>query len=144
MGKQAAVCVCVTVILKSASAWAQTGDPQLSTDHAYFPGEGAMSMPAKAVSHALAVPRGALGNSTNRDKLIRIFLWRGEHFAHPISPAVYNLPLVTPDPTGPGGAHPLVVPSPPTPTVLETEERPPPGRRPTKVTGLFVGLLIAC
>jgi len=97
MGKTSAVSVFVLAF--SASAWAQTGDPELKTDHPYFPGEAAMSTPTKAVAHALAIPRGSLGNSTNRDKLIRIFLWRGEHFAHQISPAVYNLPAVTPNPS---------------------------------------------
>jgi hypothetical protein len=103
MGKQGAGSAFVTVALvvaSSASAWAQTGDPQLSTDHPYYPGEGAMSTPTRAVAHALAIPRGSLGSSTNRDKLIRLFLWRAEHYAHLDSPAVYNLPGVAPDPNG--------------------------------------------
>jgi len=103
MGKQAAVSAFVAFALVTASsavAWAQTGDPQLSTDHPYYPGEGAISTPARAVAHALATPRGSLGNSTNRDKLIRLFLWRAEHYAHLDSPAIYALPGVAPDPHG--------------------------------------------
>ena len=51
MGKSTAVVVLVFAL--SASAWAQTGDPELKTDHPYYPGEAALSTPAKVVSHAM-------------------------------------------------------------------------------------------
>jgi hypothetical protein len=87
------------VILASAlPAAAQTGDPQLRTDHPYFAGEGAMSTPARCVNHAMGISRGALGNSSERDRLVRMFLWRAETFSHQLSPSIYNLPGVTPDP----------------------------------------------
>jgi hypothetical protein len=100
MGKQAAVISAfVTVVLgSSASAWAQTGDPQLKTDHPNYPGEAALSTPTKVIAHAMGISRGSLGNSTNRDKLIRLFLWRAEHYAHFDSPEIYALPWKTPDP----------------------------------------------
>ncbi len=80
------------------AAPAQAGDPQLKTDHPYYPGELGMSTPQRAVQTALSTPRGTLGSSTNRDKMIRLFLWRAETFAHLYSPAVYNLPGVQPNP----------------------------------------------
>jgi hypothetical protein len=79
-------------------AWAQAGGPELKTDDPYFPGEGALSTPSRVLQHANATPRGSLGASTDREKLIRLFLWRAEHYAHLYSPAVYNLPGVTPSP----------------------------------------------
>jgi hypothetical protein len=83
----------------AAPALAQAGGPELRTDDPYFPGEGALSTPPRVVSHAYAIPRGTLGTASNRDKMIRLFLWRAEHYAHQVSPAVYNLPGVTPSPT---------------------------------------------
>jgi hypothetical protein len=87
-------------VLGAAPVSAQVGDPELKTDHPYYPGELGLSTPARAVSTALSRSRGTLGNSTNRDKMIRLFLWRGEHYGHLLSPAVYNLPGVQPDPAG--------------------------------------------
>lgn len=83
----------------SESAFAQAGGPELRTDDPYYPGEGALSTPPRAVAHALSVPRGPLGTSTNREKMIRLFLWRAEHFGHELSPEVYNLPGVKPSPS---------------------------------------------
>ncbi|HVR83568.1 MAG TPA: hypothetical protein VMU54_04605, partial [Planctomycetota bacterium] len=80
-------------------ALAQAGGPELATDDPYYPGEGALSTAPRVLAHANTVPRGTLGASTDRDKLIRLFLWRAEHFGHQVSPAVYNLPLVTPSPS---------------------------------------------
>lgn len=80
-------------------AWAQAGGPELRTDDPYYPGEGALSSPPRVLAHAFAVPRGSLGSSTNREKMIRLFLWRAEHFAHQVSPEVYNLPGVDPAPS---------------------------------------------
>lgn len=77
----------------------QAGDPQLRTNDPYYPGEGAMSTPAKCLQAAWATPRGALGSATNREKMIRLFLWRAETYAHLYSPAVYNLPGRTPKPS---------------------------------------------
>ncbi|HEX7896911.1 MAG TPA: DNRLRE domain-containing protein [Planctomycetota bacterium] len=77
----------------------QAGDPQLKTDHPHYPGEGAFSTPAKCLQAAWATPRGALGSGTPREKMIRLFLWRAETYAHLSSPAVYNLPGRTPKPT---------------------------------------------
>lgn len=79
----------------------QAGDPQLRTDDPYFPGEGALSTPAKCLQAAWAAPRGSLGSATNREKLIRLFLWRAEHFAHLNSPETYALPGLTPNPSAP-------------------------------------------
>lgn len=88
-----------TALLRIESpAEAQVGDPQLRTNHQYFPGELAMSTPARAVNHAMVAGRGSVGSTSNRDKLIRLFLWRSETFAHNYSPAVYNLPGVQPNP----------------------------------------------
>src|SRR5579862_489880 len=81
------------------AAAAQAGGPELQTDDPYYPGEGALSTAPRVLAHANTVPRGTLGASTNREKLIRLFLWRAEHFGHQVSPAVYNLPLVTPSPS---------------------------------------------
>jgi hypothetical protein len=83
----------------AAPAWAQAGGPELKTDDPYYPGEGALSSPPRVLAHAYAVPRGSLGSGTNREKMIRLFLWRAEHFAHQVSPEVYNLPGVVPAPS---------------------------------------------
>jgi len=83
----------------SALAFAQAGGPELKTDDTYFPGEGALSTPAKVLQHANAIPRGAVGTGTDREKLIRLFLWRAEHYTHLVSPAVYNMPGVVPSPS---------------------------------------------
>lgn len=91
--------VLLGMLAAATAAAAQVGDPQLETDDPFYPGEGAMSTPSRAVNHALRIPRGALGSASNRDKLIRLFLWRAEHYAHLYSPAVYNLPGVQPDPS---------------------------------------------
>jgi hypothetical protein len=85
-------------VAASTPAFAQAGGPELRTDDTYFPGEGVMSTPAKVLQRAYSMPRGTLGAATNRDKFIRLFLWRSENYSHLISPAVYNLPGVTPDP----------------------------------------------
>jgi MYXO-CTERM domain-containing protein len=90
----------LVVTALAPAARAQVGDPQLLTDHPYYPGEGAMSTPARAVKLAMDTPRGTLGTGNDRDKLIRLFLWRIEHFAHAISPAVYNMPGKKPNPSG--------------------------------------------
>ena len=82
----------------SASALAQAGGPELRTDDPNYPGEGALSTAPRVLAHAWAVPRGGLGASTNREKMIRLFLWRAEHFGHELSPEVYNLPSVDPAP----------------------------------------------
>ncbi|HLH28352.1 MAG TPA: hypothetical protein VKW77_05520, partial [Acidimicrobiales bacterium] len=87
------------LVAAAAPAWAQAGGPELKTDDPYYPGEGALSTPSRVLAHALAVPRGPLGASTNREKMIRLFLWRAEHFAHNVSPEVYNLPGVDPAPS---------------------------------------------
>lgn len=95
----------LVLLLAAAPARGQVGDPQLETDHVYFPGEGAMSTPARAVKMAMSAPRGTLGGESGRDKLIRLFLWRAEHYAHLWSPAVYNLPGLVPNPRA---DHPLM------------------------------------
>lgn len=100
MGKTAVSAFVTVTCILAAPAWAQTGGPELKTDHPYFPGEAAMSTPSRAVTHAMAIPRGSLGSSTNRDKLIRLFLWRAEHYSHLDSPAIHALPGVAPDPHG--------------------------------------------
>jgi MYXO-CTERM domain-containing protein len=87
----------------AAPAFAQAGGPELKTDDPYFPGEGALSTPAKVIQHANAVPRGTVGTGTDREKLIRLFLWRAEHYTHLVSPAVYNLPGLTPSPSSDNG-----------------------------------------
>jgi hypothetical protein len=87
----------------AAPALAQAGGPELKTDHTYFPGEGAMSTPARVLQHANAIPRGTVGTGTDREKFIRLFLWRAEHYTHLLSPAVYNLPGITPDPSADNG-----------------------------------------
>ncbi len=87
----------------AAPAFAQAGGPELKTDDTFFPGEGAMSTPAKVIQHANAIPRGTVGTGTDREKFIRLFLWRAEHYTHLYSPAVYNLPGITPDPSADNG-----------------------------------------
>jgi hypothetical protein len=77
------------------------GDPQIWTDHPYYPGEGALSTPRRIVETALATPRGGLvEDGTNRSALIKLFLWRAEHYTHGPTPMLYNLPGYTPDPAG--------------------------------------------
>ncbi len=109
MGWKALIPSFVAALSVASSAWAQTGDPQLKTDHPYSPGEGAMSTPARAVALALATPRGSLGSASNRDRMIRLFLWRAEHYAHLNSPQVYNLPGVAPNPAVENSTTPLMI-----------------------------------
>lgn len=96
--------VCLAFAVAAATpAFAQAGGPELRTDDPYFPGEGAMSTPARVIQRANSIPRGTLGSTTQRDKFIRLFLWRSETFSHLTSPAVYNLPGVAPDPKSDNG-----------------------------------------
>lgn len=90
-------------LLAGTAAYAQAGGPELRTDDTYFPGEGSMSTPPRVLAHAWAIPRGTIGTSTNREKLIRLFLWRSEHYGHQLSPAVYNLPGIVPSPANDNG-----------------------------------------
>jgi len=90
-------------VAAAAEAYAQAGGPELKTDDVYYPGEGALSTPARVIQHANAIPRGTVGTATDREKFIRLFLWRAEHYTHLYSPAVYNLPGVTPDPSNDNG-----------------------------------------
>jgi hypothetical protein len=83
----------------AAPAFAQAGGPELKTDDPYYPGEGALSTAPRVLAHAFSVPRGTLGATSNRDKMIRLFLWRAEHYGHQVSPAIYNQPGVTPSPS---------------------------------------------
>jgi hypothetical protein len=85
-------------VAASTPAFAQAGGPELRTDHPYFQGEASMSTPARVIQRANTIPRGTLAATTQREKFIRLFLWRSENFSHLTSPAVYNLPGVTPDP----------------------------------------------
>ena len=68
-------------LVLSLLALVQVGDPQIGTDHPYFPGEKAMSTPARVRDFSNAVPRGSLTAANDREKLIRLFLWRAEHFS---------------------------------------------------------------
>jgi hypothetical protein len=90
-------------VAAAAEAIAQAGGPELKTDDVYYPGEGALSTPARVIQHANAIPRGAVGTGTDREKFIRLFLWRAEHYTHLYSPAVYNLPGKTPSPAADDG-----------------------------------------
>ncbi len=95
----------LTLALALSALLAQTGDPQLQTDHPYYPGERAMSTPARVASRVLNASRGTLSNASGRDRMIRLFLWRAETFSHQYSPAVYNLPGLQPNP---GADNPLM------------------------------------
>ncbi|HTL53629.1 MAG TPA: DNRLRE domain-containing protein, partial [Planctomycetota bacterium] len=74
------------------------GDPEIKTDDTYFPGELALSTLPRIVAHAYSIPRGTVGSSTEHDKLIKLFLWRCEHFTHLESPELIENPNYTPDP----------------------------------------------
>lgn len=89
----------LSLLAASVPALAQAGGPELTTDDPYYPGEGALSTPSRVLSRAFSTPRGTLGSTANRDKMIRLWLWRAEHYGHQLSPAVYNLPGVTPSPS---------------------------------------------
>ncbi|MGH7142989.1 MAG: DNRLRE domain-containing protein [Planctomycetota bacterium] len=93
-------CALGAILLASTNLFAASvGDPEIKTNDTYFPGELAMSTLPRILAHAYSITRGTVGSSTQHDKLIKLFLWRDEHYTHELSPCIYNNPTLTPSPS---------------------------------------------
>jgi hypothetical protein len=74
-----AIIVCLT-----SSAFAEVGDPQLRTDHPWYPGELAISSFERLAKTQAEVYERVTGRrvKTDEDKALAAWLWRNTHFAH--------------------------------------------------------------
>ncbi len=68
----------------AASAWSGVGDPQLATDHPWYPGELAMSTFQRLRETQAALYQRATGilPSTDQDKALASWFFRNTHYAH--------------------------------------------------------------
>jgi hypothetical protein len=74
----------VLLILFSGAAHADVGDPQIRTDHPWYPGEGACSTWERLFAAEAAVYKRVTGRdcSTDEDKVLAAWLWRNTHYWH--------------------------------------------------------------
>jgi hypothetical protein len=72
------------VLALSAPAGAGVGDPQLGTDHPWYPGELACSTWDRLFAHQEAVYKRVTGRdcATDEDKVLAAWLWRNTHYWH--------------------------------------------------------------
>jgi hypothetical protein len=70
--------------LLALPAVADTGDPQLKTDHPWYPGELAFSTFERLFTHQTEVYKRVTGREvkTDEDKALASWLWRNAHYAH--------------------------------------------------------------
>jgi hypothetical protein len=68
----------------AATASAGVGDPQLGTDHPWYPGELACSTWDRLFAHQAAVYKRVTGRdcATDEDKALAAWLWRNTHYWH--------------------------------------------------------------
>jgi hypothetical protein len=74
----------VLLVLLSSTADAEVGDPQLKTDHPWYPGELAISTFDRLAATQALVYRRETGRSvdTDEDKALASWYWRNLHYAH--------------------------------------------------------------
>jgi hypothetical protein len=72
------------VLLVAGPAVAALGDPQLKTDHPWYPGDLAISTFDRLFATEAALYKRVTGKDVNsdEDKALAAFLWRNTHFAH--------------------------------------------------------------
>lgn len=72
------------MLLSSATAWAEVGDPQLKTDHPWYPGELALSNFDRLAATQAEVYRRETGRvvTSDEDKALASWYWRNLHYAH--------------------------------------------------------------
>ena len=71
-------------MLAAAPLWADVGDPQVRTDHPWYPGELACSTFERLFATQIAVYDRVTGIKpvTDEDKVLAAWLWRNTHYAH--------------------------------------------------------------
>ena len=76
--------VALLSLLILANAHAEVGDPQLSTDHPWYPGELAISTFERLAATQAAVYQRETGRevTTDEDKALASWYWRNLHYAH--------------------------------------------------------------
>ena len=74
----------LTSLLLAVTACAEVGDPQLKTDHPWYPGELAISTFERLSATQAEVYRRETGRevSTDEDKALASWYWRNLHYAH--------------------------------------------------------------
>jgi hypothetical protein len=72
------------VLLLPGLARAGVGDPQLGTDHPWYPGEAACSSWTRLFATQAAVYKRVTGRdaTTDEDKALAAWLWRNTHYWH--------------------------------------------------------------
>lgn len=76
--------VALLVLCSTASVHADVGDPQLATEHPWYPGEGACSTFEKLFATQEAVYKRVTGRecTTDEDRALASWLWRNTHYWH--------------------------------------------------------------
>jgi hypothetical protein len=71
-------------LLAAAPAWAGVGDPQVRTDHAWYPGELACSTFERLFATQVALYERVTGikPTTDEDRALASWLWRNTHYWH--------------------------------------------------------------
>jgi hypothetical protein len=84
MTRLLAVIGALVVMLGSAPLWADVGDPQVRTDHPWYPGELACSTFDRLFATQAELYERVTGIKpvTDEDKVLAAWLWRNTHYAH--------------------------------------------------------------
>ena len=74
----------VIVLISSSAIWADVGDPQVRTDHPWYPGELACSTFERLQKTQAAIYERVTGKqvTSDEDKVLAAWLWRNTHYAH--------------------------------------------------------------
>jgi hypothetical protein len=72
------------LLLAAVPAWAGVGDPQVRTDHPWYPGELACSTFERLAATEAEVYERVTGTkpTTDEQKALAAWLWRNTHYAH--------------------------------------------------------------
>jgi len=78
------VCVALSYFCIALTAMAEVGDPQIKTDHPWYPGELACSTFQRLFLSQAEQYRGATGitPASDHDKALASWYWRNTHYAH--------------------------------------------------------------
>lgn len=79
-----AILLALAFLWTAANARADVGDPQIKTDHPWYPGELACSTFERLFATQAELYKRVVGKTptTDEDKVLAAFLWRNTHFAH--------------------------------------------------------------
>ena len=74
----------VAVLVAAGTARCEVGDPQIRTDHPWYPGELAMSTFQRLFATQAAAYQRATGDSveTEQQKALASWFWRNTHYWH--------------------------------------------------------------